>query len=709
MKLFLSLFFSLLFVVSAKATTFYISPTGNDVTGTGSVSNPWKTLYKACNTVAAAGDIIHVNAGTYLETQQCVLRVGVSIEGDGVSSVLQSTLTADWTEMLSLKSAEGTNGNQHISNIKFDGQNLTTFWGVYIAGRSNVSVHDITMVNFKNRGIIFAGRSDNALGAPSIYATGNTFYNNTVDNCADYDQILGYGAGALCIGGQEGMLIYNNTITQNSRPAGHNGWPIKYQNDGYLRGCKIYNNTLNKVLNAFPLGGNNWDFAIELFNEYGLEIYNNVLNGGGVDINHTTKGGYAFGAWIHDNTITMPYINTNIQTGVTMEFESDNIIVENNTIDKVNVGLLFTPRPGSYVTNITIRKNLITNVGMAESTGFLINMGTYGASSITWNNVSIYNNTMLCSAATPPFWGIKLPNSTSASLKNISIKNNIIANAYAGAIVQQGGSVAIDSLNISYNDIYGNGSGNTPVFESPAPAPTHYTYSSNLNTIPTFGANYTLTAGSPLIDAGVYVGLPYAGTAPDRGYAEAGAILPINLLSLTVTDNKGKNLLQWKTASEINSDYFTIEHSTDGINFETAGTVKAAGYSSTELSYSFTDASPVAGINYYRLVMIDKDKSRDISNVVSITTKKNQTANFTSVQLSAGRNTLSIAVNATQSEKALLILFDANGRVLLNSPVTLQAGLNRLDKTTGTIAKGIYYVKLATASETVVKNVMATE
>ncbi|MEI9956492.1 MAG: hypothetical protein WDM90_09375 [Ferruginibacter sp.] len=126
------------------------------------------------------------------------------------------------------------------------GQNLTTFWGIYVAGRSNVSIHDITMVNFKNRGVIFGGRNDNGNGAPSIYATGNTFYNNTVTNCADYDQALGYGAGCLNIGGQNGMLIYNNTITQNSRPAGHNGWPIKYQNDGYLNGCKIYNNTLHK-------------------------------------------------------------------------------------------------------------------------------------------------------------------------------------------------------------------------------------------------------------------------------------------------------------------------------------------------------------------------------------------------------------------------------------------------------------------------------
>ncbi|MEI9958600.1 MAG: DUF1565 domain-containing protein [Ferruginibacter sp.] len=74
------------------ASTFYISPNGNDNTGNGSRSNPWKSLYKATAAVTAAGDIIHVNAGTYIETQQSLLAIGVSIEGDGITSILKVAL-----------------------------------------------------------------------------------------------------------------------------------------------------------------------------------------------------------------------------------------------------------------------------------------------------------------------------------------------------------------------------------------------------------------------------------------------------------------------------------------------------------------------------------------------------------------------------------------------------------------------------------------
>ena len=47
------------------ATTYYISPIGNNANA-GTAASPWKTLVYACQTTTA-GDIIHVTAGTYTE------------------------------------------------------------------------------------------------------------------------------------------------------------------------------------------------------------------------------------------------------------------------------------------------------------------------------------------------------------------------------------------------------------------------------------------------------------------------------------------------------------------------------------------------------------------------------------------------------------------------------------------------------------------
>jgi len=49
----------------ASAATYYLSPTGNDTTGDGSINSPWFTLNKAW-TVIQAGDTVYLRGGTYV-------------------------------------------------------------------------------------------------------------------------------------------------------------------------------------------------------------------------------------------------------------------------------------------------------------------------------------------------------------------------------------------------------------------------------------------------------------------------------------------------------------------------------------------------------------------------------------------------------------------------------------------------------------------
>ena len=248
MKVFL-LIISLFVCGITTATTYYISPTGNDATGNGSAANPWKTLFKATSTVTAVGDIIHVNAGNYTETQESSLARGVSIVGDGLSTtIIKSNITGQWSTLLNLSSGQDTNGAQNISGVTFDGQyvsetNNKTWIAIWIGGRSNVTIHDCQIINFRDRGVIFDGvDATDPHSDPGHHATGNKFYNNTVLNSAA--NTGNYGGGLLNIGAQLGMEIYNNTMIQNQRANFKNGWPIKYWDEGWLRGVKIYNNTL---------------------------------------------------------------------------------------------------------------------------------------------------------------------------------------------------------------------------------------------------------------------------------------------------------------------------------------------------------------------------------------------------------------------------------------------------------------------------------
>ena len=95
--------------------------------------------------------------------------------------------------------------------------------------------------------------------------------------------------------------------------------------------------------------------------------------------------------------------------------------------------------------------------------------------------------------------------------------------------------------------------------------------------------------------------------------------LPIELVEFNGKENGANNLLYWITASEQNNDYFTIERTVDGENWETVSTIMGAGNSQSTLNYSYSDDEYVRGkINYYRLSQTDFDGNGEMFNIVSI-------------------------------------------------------------------------------------------
>lgn len=467
MKLFLTV--TLCFLIQiCFATTFYISPAGSDQSGNGSSNNPWRSLFKATSAVSEPGSVIHVMAGTYTEISRSLLAPGVSIEGEGVSSIIKSTLTQEFVAIIIATSPEGTDGNQHISNIKLDGNNRTTSWGIEIRGRKNFTIHDCVIVDFEDRGVLWGGRDDNEELAPAIYATGNSFYNNIVTNCAKYD---GFGRGCLNIGGQEGMLIYHNTIIQTGRTKGTNGWPIKYYNGGFLKGCKIYDNIITKE----AYDGISWDFAIELFNEFGLEIYKNRIIGC-IDLNHQNRDNYPYGAYIHDNFIGPDNSRTALENGITLEFETNDVIIENNIFNNLGVIVYFTPRKGSIIKNILINKNVCNNIGVAggRHLGFAIRMGQEEGTAYFLENLCIKNNKFIASKSSRPYWGIGVLGVSKAT--NILIKNNSIEN-FSAACIFAIPATNIDTFMIENNNLQGNGWNNMPLFSNGIP--NHYSIKKN--------------------------------------------------------------------------------------------------------------------------------------------------------------------------------------------------------------------------------------
>ena len=98
--------------------------------------------------------------------------------------------------------------------------------------------------------------------------------------------------------------------------------------------------------------------------------------------------------------------------------------------------------------------------------------------------------------------------------------------------------------------------------------------------------------------------------------------LPIELISFTGEEIDDYNFLKWITASEINNDFFTIEKSLDGINFEPLNNIDGAGNSTSILHYSLTDNLPYE-ITYYRLRQTDFNGIFKDSEIIAVTRSNN--------------------------------------------------------------------------------------
>lgn len=106
--------------------------------------------------------------------------------------------------------------------------------------------------------------------------------------------------------------------------------------------------------------------------------------------------------------------------------------------------------------------------------------------------------------------------------------------------------------------------------------------------------------------------------------------LPVELSEFEAKlDSKNHVLLNWTTMSESDNDYFIIEKSIDGENFEEIGLLDGSGNSSAELDYNYIDREPFPGVNYYRLKQVDFNGDFSHSFIAPVYFKLNLSSEFT--------------------------------------------------------------------------------
>ncbi|MEM8906732.1 MAG: zinc-dependent metalloprotease [Bacteroidota bacterium] len=191
-------------------------------------------------------------------------------------------------------------------------------------------------------------------------------------------------------------------------------------------------------------------------------------------------------------------------------------------------------------------------------------------------------------------------------------------------------------------------------------------------------------------------------------YTYAPEALPVELAAFDGQLVDKKSHLRWTTISEQNNDYFTLERSQDGRNFAAIGTVSGQGTTNTPQHYSFVDAQPRLGKNYYRLRQTDFDGQEEwIGEVIAID-YHNQ--GIISIQPNPIRTDLiQFALVAAQQSEMTVELVDLNGKVLHTAQYELGKGRNDLQLLADQLSNGLYLLRTTIGNDLQIHRVLKTQ
>lgn len=199
--------------------------------------------------------------------------------------------------------------------------------------------------------------------------------------------------------------------------------------------------------------------------------------------------------------------------------------------------------------------------------------------------------------------------------------------------------------------------------------------SGNYTWTPSVGTGRTVSVTPSNNSTTVYQVADAFGCIQDQFTVNTSGVLPVKLKDYEVRLVNDKVLVTWTTETETNSKDFTIERSANGIDFAFVGKVNAAGNSISSVSYSFTDANPLPGTSYYRLLQTDIDARTEYMGVRKVVNTK--VKDFEVKQLTEKAGKLVLQINTRSQSGYSITIVDMSGRKVKSESINLSTGISR--------------------------------
>lgn len=274
----------------------------------------------------------------------------------------------------------------------------------------------------------------------------------------------------------------------------------------------------------------------------------------------------------------------------------------------------------------------------------------------------------------------------------------------------------VSSINFKYNytiSTNGSTSVNAPVITIIPASGTPVTITAAAVTIPTGNSNFyfTISLASPLpaytnFKIKVEYNIPNGDKAVTANTFATNALLfnvaaplPLKLISYSGNLINNKAQLKWSVTDNETGDHFEIEKSTDSKQFTQVGIVITSDKAGAE-SYLYNETSEMTGDTYYRVKMVNKNKSFTYSSIIVLKIAKAAAVNNLTVLQNPVQSSLTFNYTTQTAGESEVAIYNAAGVKVYSTKANFQKGNNTLSlDASNKLMPGTYLLEVANKNE----------
>ncbi len=165
-------------------------------------------------------------------------------------------------------------------------------------------------------------------------------------------------------------------------------------------------------------------------------------------------------------------------------------------------------------------------------------------------------------------------------------------------------------------------------------------------------------------------------------------VVPVSFMSFYANYQEGITRLNWSTANEVNTAYYVVQRSENGVDFVSLNKMASANKVAGS-NYNYKDAVTTTGKVYYRIQLVDRSGVVTCSNIISVSIRSNFSF---ALYPNPVKSNLTLHLENDKAENVTLQVVNLLGKIVKQQQAQLFSGVTDIKLDVSNLAQGSYMI-----------------